>query len=230
MKSQMSDRAPSNSTFRGGSWERRRFASKLWLSPRKRHLDGSCEKTKRIATVEKGELNWMSISSAIELDVTRCGFSTKSARDEMRHVIGSSEPDVIIGSDRDQSRGCRRKDKDHIEFLCELCEAQVAHGRYFVHELTSEVNSRMRCMAKVMAMPGIRTAVTDLCTFGLAAGDEGGPRFVNVSVRTITNARRVGVRLQKNDGACLGKPMLARIKHSRRANELDHRFAKSLKQ
>ena len=58
--------------------------------------------------------------------MTHCDFSAKSARDEMRHIIGSSEPDVIIGSDRDQNRWCRKKDKDHIEFLCELCEAQVA--------------------------------------------------------------------------------------------------------
>ena len=63
-----------------------------------------------------------------------------------------------LGSDRDQNRGCRKKDKDHKEHLCELYEAQVARGRYFVHELTSEVNSRVRCMAKVMAMPGTRTA------------------------------------------------------------------------
>ena len=63
---------------------------------------------------------------------------------------------------------------------------QVARGRYFVHELTSKVNSRMRCVAKVMSMFGIRTAVADLCMFGLAACDEGGPGFVNVSVRTIT--------------------------------------------
>ena len=71
---------------------------------------------------------------------------------------------------------CRKKDKDHVEFLCELYEAQVARGRYFVHELTSEVNSRMRCMAKVVAMPGIRMAVTDVCTFGLGRAtreDEG---------------------------------------------------------
>ena len=31
---------------------------------------------------------------------------------------------------------------------------------------------------------------------GLAACDEGGPGFVNVSVRTITNAIRAGLRLQ----------------------------------
>ena len=31
---------------------------------------------------------------------------------------------------------------------------------------------------------------------GLAACDDGGPGFVNASVRTITNARQVGVRLQ----------------------------------
>ena len=60
----------------------------------------------------------------------------------MRHIIGSSEPDVIIGSDKDQDNGCKKKNKDHMEVLCELYEAQAARGRYFVHELTSEVNSR----------------------------------------------------------------------------------------
>ena len=90
----------------------------------------------------------------------------------------------------------RKKDNDQMEFLCELYEAQVARGRYFVHDLKSEVNSRMRCMAKVMAAPGIKTAVADLCMFGLVACDKGGPGFVSVSVRTITNARRVGLRLQ----------------------------------
>ena len=112
--------------------------------------------------------------------MTHCDFSAKSARDEMRQIIGSSGHDVIV----------------HKESPCGLYEAQVARGRYFVHERTSEVNSRMRCMAKVMAMPGIRTAVADLCMFQLAACDEGGRVFVSVSMRTITNARRVGVRLQ----------------------------------
>ena len=65
--------------------------------------------------------------------------------------------------------------KDHIQNLRELHEAQFARAGYFVHELTSEVNTRMRCMAKVMAMPRKRTAVTDLCMFGLAACYEGGP-------------------------------------------------------
>ena len=118
--------------------------------------------------------------------MTHCDISVKSAWDEKRHIIGSSELDVIIGSDRDMNRERRKKNKDHIEFLCELSEGQVARGRYFVHELTSEVNSRMRCRAKVMVMPGMRTAVADLCMFGLAACDGGGPGFVNVSVRTIT--------------------------------------------
>ena len=86
--------------------------------------------------------------------MTQCDFSVRSAREETRHIIGGTEPDVIIGSDKDQNRGCKKKDKDHMEFLCELYEAQAARGRYFVHELTSEVNSRMRCVAKVMAMPG----------------------------------------------------------------------------
>ena len=47
-----------------------------------------------------------------------------------------------------------------------------------------------------MAMPGKRAAVADLCMFGMAACDDGGPGFVNASVPTITNARQVGVRLQ----------------------------------
>ena len=108
----------------------------------------------RIANVDNNSLNWVSISSAGAFDMTLCNFSGKSPPDEMRHIIGTSEPDVIIGSDRDRNRECRKKDKDHIEFLCELYEAQVARGRYFAQELTSEVNSRMKCVAKIMAMGG----------------------------------------------------------------------------
>ena len=44
-------------------------------------------------------------------------------------------------------------------------------------------------VAKVMSMPGTRPAVADLCMFGLAVCDEGGPGFVNASVRTVTNTR-----------------------------------------
>ena len=101
----------------------------------------------------------------------------------------------------------KKRDKDHLEFLCELCEAQVARGRYFVHELTSEVNSRMGCVLKIMAMLGTRSAVADLCMFGLAACDKGGPGFVNASVRTTTNARRVGAGLQNK---CTGTHRHAR--------------------
>ena len=163
MKSEMSDRILGKTTPR----------EQVVAVTTQEALDGSCEKTMRVANVENCALNWLSISSAGALDMTHCDFSVKSARDEMRHITGSSQPDVIIGSDRDQNRRCRKKEKDHVEFLCELYEAQVARCRYFVHELTSEVNSRMRCMAKAMAMPGIRTAVADLCMFGLAACDEG---------------------------------------------------------
>ena len=60
--------------------------------------------------------------------MTHCDFSGSPARDEMIHIIGSSEPDVIIGSDRGRNRECRKKNKDHIEFLCELTEAQVARS------------------------------------------------------------------------------------------------------
>ena len=50
--------------------------------------------------------------------------------------------------DLNQNRGCKKKDEDHMEFLCELYEAQAACCRYSVHELTSEVNSRTKCAAK----------------------------------------------------------------------------------
>ena len=131
-------------------------------------LDGYRGKTMRIATVEN-TLNWMSFSSAGALDLTNCDFSVRSARDEMRHVTGSSEPDVIIGSAKDQNGGCRRKDNDHMEFLCELYEAQAACSRFFVHEQTSEVTSRMRCVMWIMAMLGTRTLVADFRMFGLSS-------------------------------------------------------------
>ena len=107
------------------------------------------------------------------------------------HPESESQKKIAMDTEQDPSK---KKDKDHIEFLCELYEAQAAQGRYFVHELASEVNSIMRCMAKIMAMPGTRAAAADLCMFGLAACDEGGPGLVNASVRTITNARQVRVR------------------------------------
>ena len=59
-------------------------------------------------------------------NVENWDFSARSARDEMRDIIGSSEPDVIIGSDKDQNRGCRKEDNDPMEFLWELYELQVA--------------------------------------------------------------------------------------------------------
>ena len=70
--------------------------------------------TMRIANVENNTLNWVSTSSAGALDMTHCDFSARAARDEMRHTTGSSEPDVIIGSDKDRNWGCRKKGKDHI--------------------------------------------------------------------------------------------------------------------
>ena len=36
--------------------------------------------------------------------MTHCDFSVRPVRDEMRHIIGSSEPDVTTGSDKDQNR------------------------------------------------------------------------------------------------------------------------------
>ena len=69
------------------------------------------EKTLKVANVENNKMNRVSISSAGTLDMSHCEFSVRSARDEMRHIIGSSEPDVIVGSDKDQNKGCKKNDK-----------------------------------------------------------------------------------------------------------------------
>ena len=60
----------------------------------------------------------------------------RPAREEMRLVIGSRLPEGILGFDKDQDRGCRRKGTDYMEFLCQLYDAKAACGRYFVHERT----------------------------------------------------------------------------------------------
>ena len=80
----------------------------------------------RVANIENNSLNWVTIPSAGAVDMTNCDFSERRARDEMRHISGSSEPDVIFGSDKDRNRGCKKKDLDQIEFLCGLSEAQAA--------------------------------------------------------------------------------------------------------
>ena len=173
-----------------------------------------------IENVENNALNCVSISSAGARGMTHCDFSARSARDEMRHIIGSNQPDVVIGSDKDQNRGRRKKDKDHTEFLCKLCEAQVARGRYFVQELTSEAGSRVRCVAQIMAMLVDENR-------GLAACDEGDPGFVSACVRTIPNARQVGMRLQSK---CTGTHRHARVNTNNTTNEQGHGCGKSLKQ
>ena len=109
--------------------------------------DGFRENAVRIANVERNMLNWVINSSSRVFDMTNCDFIMRSARDEMRQILGSCESDAIIGSDQSRGcRGCRRKDEHHMESLCELYGAQVACGRCLVHEQTSEVNLRMTCV------------------------------------------------------------------------------------
>ena len=59
-----------------------------------------------------------------------------------------------------------------------------------------------------MAMPGTRTAAADLLHVGLVACDGEGAGFVNASVRTISSARQVGVRLRSK---CTGTHRHARV-------------------
>ena len=118
MKSETSNRASPRKTFQEES--KTTLSEHTVAVTTLEALDGYREKRMRIANVENGTLNCVSISSAGALDMTHCDFSVRLAREEKRHTIGSSEPDVIIGFDKDQNRGCRKKDKDHMEFLCEL--------------------------------------------------------------------------------------------------------------
>ena len=109
MKSDTSNRAPLNRTFREGSSGRTARQERAVAATTHEALDGYREKAMRIANDEDDTLNWVSISSAGTLDITHCVFSVRSARDEMRHITGSSEPDAIIGSDRDQNRGVQER-------------------------------------------------------------------------------------------------------------------------
>ena len=59
-----------------------------------------------------------------------------------------------------------------------------------------------------MTMLGATTIVADPCMFALAACDEGRPGFVNASVRTVTNARQVEMRMQRK---CTGTHRHARV-------------------
>ena len=64
--------------------------------------------------------------------------------------------------------------------------------------------------------------------FGLAACDEGGPGFVNASVRTITNARRVvAVRLRSK---CTSTHRHAQVNDEQRNREGEQTGARAMKE
>ena len=155
-----------------------------------------------------------------------CDFSVRSARDEMRHIIGCSEPDVISGADKYQNRGCKKEDTDHMEFLCERYEAQAACGRHFVHELASEVNSRMQCVAKIMAMPGTRRTVVDLCMFGLAACDERGPGLSTQVYGWSPALDKLECGCKVNAQARINTLVLVRTTQERMENKQEHGYVK----
>ena len=82
-------------------------------------VDGHREHTMKIAIVENKTWNWVSISLAGSVEVVHGDFSVMSVRDDMRHIIGSSEPDIIFGSDKVPNRGYIRKYSDHMQLLFE---------------------------------------------------------------------------------------------------------------
>ena len=88
-----------------------------------------------------------------------------------------------LGLTRTETEDVRRRTRTISNFCANCTKHKLRRDEYFVHELTSEASSRMKCVVKIMAMPGTRAAVAVLCMFGLAACDDGGPGFVNASVR-----------------------------------------------
>ena len=82
--------------------------------------DGSRENF-RVANIENS-LGWVSISSAGALAMTHCDFSERLARDEMRHIIGSSEPGVIIGFDKEITRDVRERTRTTLNFCVNCTE------------------------------------------------------------------------------------------------------------
>ena len=53
-------------------------------------LDGNRETMRRIASIENITLNWVSSSTREVLDMTISDFSVRTARNEIKHIIGSS--------------------------------------------------------------------------------------------------------------------------------------------
>ena len=79
-------------------------------------------------------------------------------------------------------------------------------------------------MRAIRSAHGVRA---DLCMFGLAACDEGRPGFVNASVRTVTNTRQVGMRMQsKNAQARINTFVLVRTAQAREWNKQEHGYIK----
>ena len=120
----------------------------------------------------------------------------------------------------------KMRTENHMEFLCELYEAQAACGRYFVHKLTSEVNSRMKCVAKIMAMPGTRTIVVDLCMFGLAACDEGGQDLSTQAPGRSPTRDKLECGCKVNAQACIDTLVLVRTAQARNWNKQEHGYTK----
>ena len=90
-------------------------------------LDGSCEKTMRIANVENNALNWVSISSAGVLDMTHCDFGVRSARDEMRQFLEAVSRMSSLGLTRIRKRDVRSKTRTTWN-SCAICTKRKQHA------------------------------------------------------------------------------------------------------
>ena len=91
-----------------------------------------------------------------DVDENSAGHSNPSGSDSRRTITTEREPreardEQSIAIEQHVPRRILRKTSP-------LYEAQAAQGRYFVHELTLEASSRMKCAVKIMAMPGTRAS------------------------------------------------------------------------
>ena len=142
-------------------------------------------------------------------------FTKASRRHEARKLLDETKPKLLIGSpmctafsvlqrlsehkrDPEVVRKMRVEAEMHLAFCCELYEAQLKRGDYFLHEHPASASSwQCRCVKRVMAIPGVIATTADQCRYGLTAVDERGPGLVRKSTRFLTNAPCIAAELSR---------------------------------
>ena len=144
-------------------------------------------------------------------------FDIRERREEARRRLLEQKPMFLIGSPMCrafstwQTLNETRRDPElvrkeftkamiHLQFMCELYEAQVTAGRYFLHEHPSGATSwTTPCVQRILAMKGVDRVVGDQCQLGQRSHD-GQP--VKKPTGWMSNSSCVLTELERR---CLGQ-------------------------